>query len=131
MIVDTSAMVAILLGEPERDSFLDLIEASDQVFLSAASYVELAIIVDRRGDALLSRRLDELLEALRIEIVDLDAHQAREARRAYAEYGRGSGSPARLNLGDCFTYGLTTTRGQPLLYKGDDFVHTDIESARG
>lgn len=129
MILDTSAMVAILFDEPERERYLDAIEASDDVLLSAASYVELAIIVDRRADVLLSRRLDELLAALGVEIVDLDAEQSRQARRAYAEYGRGSGSSARLNLGDCFTYALAAVRGQPLLFKGDDFVHTDLEPA--
>ena len=80
---------------------------------------------------MLSRRLDELLELLRIELAPFDAAQAVAARAAYADFGKGSGHPAGLNFGDCLTYGLAKATGQPLLYVGDDFAHTDLHPALG
>jgi ribonuclease VapC len=97
--------------------------------MSAATFVELAAVIDQRGNQLLSRRLDELIETLGIGIVDVDVEQAQRARQAYVEYGRGSGSPARLNFGDCFSYALAAVRREPLLFKGDDFGHTDVGDA--
>ncbi|MGL5817996.1 MAG: type II toxin-antitoxin system VapC family toxin [Phycicoccus sp.] len=129
MIVDTSALVAILGAEPERDTFLGAIRSADQVAMSAATYVELGAVVDGRQDPVASRLVDDLLTALRIEVVPLTPEQAAIGRAAYRDFGRGSGHPARLNLGDCYSYALARQTGRPLLYKGDDFGHTDMVSA--
>lgn len=130
MIVDTSAVVAILLDEPAApplyDAVLDHTEGRPR--LSAPTYVELGVVVDGRRDPALSRNLDEVLLRLEAEVVPFDAEQARVARQAYRDYGKGSGHPARLNLGDCFSYALASVRREPLLYVGDDFTHTDVRS---
>jgi ribonuclease VapC len=130
MIVDTSAVIAILRGEPRAEQLADAVFAARGATMSAASYVEAAAVVDRVGDPVLSRRLDELLAVLRIELAPFDAVQASAARAAYADFGKGSGHPAGLNFGDCLTYGLAKATGQPLLYVGEDFAHTDLHSAR-
>lgn len=127
MIVDTSALVAILHREPEARPYLQLLRSAPAVRMSAASYVELGIVVDRRGDAVLSGALESLLNSLRIEIVAFTTEQARTAREAYRRFGRGSGHPARLNMGDCFAYACARVLGEPLLFKGRDFALTDIE----
>ena len=93
--------------------------------------VETAAVVDRVGDPVLSRRLDELLGLASIETVASDAHHAALARAAYADFGHGSGHPARLNLGDCFSYALAKANDEPLLFVGQDFIHTDLRSALG
>lgn len=129
MIVDSSALVAILSGEPERQVFVDAITRSPGTEVSAANYLETAVVVDRYSDPVLSRRLDELLDALRIDVVDVTAAQAHLARAAYRDFGRGSGHPAKLNFGDCFAYALAVSKAEPLLFKGDDFVHTDVHAA--
>ena len=128
MIVDTSALVAILRAEQDAERFAMAIEAADVVRLSAASYVELGAVVDQARDAVASRRLDELLEVARVVIEPLTAVQARVAREAYRDFGRGSGHPAGLNLGDCFSYALAKSVGEPLLFKGSDFTHTDVRT---
>jgi ribonuclease VapC len=97
--------------------------------MSAASYLETSIVIDRSRDPRPSRQFDLLLHEAGIEIVPVTVEQARIAREAYRDFGKGSGHPAGLNFGDCFAYALATDRGEPLLYKGDDFVHTDIRSA--
>ncbi|HSN11692.1 MAG TPA: type II toxin-antitoxin system VapC family toxin [Propionibacteriaceae bacterium] len=126
MIVDTSALVAIILGEPERESYLERITQAQRRLISAASYVELGIVIDSRRDPVLSRTLDQLLAALEIEVVPLTVAQATIARGAHHDFGRGSGHAARLNLGDCFAYALAKDTDEPLLWKGDDFGHTDV-----
>ena len=126
MVIDTSAIVAIATREPEREEFLARCLAQDRVQLSAAGYLEAAIVLDNRSDPVLSRQLDELLELMSVTIVPVTAAQARIARRAHREYGRGSGHPARLNYGDCFSYALAIDTGEALLFKGDDFVRTDV-----
>ncbi len=127
MIVDTSVLVALLRDEPEAGAFARLLRAAGRRRLSAASYVELAAVVDGRGDAVLSGALDAWLGAWRIDVEPLTVAQARLARTAYQRFGRGSGHPARLNLGDCFAYALARDVGEPLLFKGEDFALTDIE----
>lgn len=127
MIVDTSALVALLREEPETAAFAHLLHAAPRRLLSAASYVELAAVVDGRGDAATSGALDAWLAAWQIEVVPLTVAQARLARDAYRQFGRGSGHVARLNLGDCFAYALARDTGEPLLFKGGDFARTDIE----
>ncbi len=128
MIVDTSAVVAILLGEPERATFVRAIVEADRPRISAASYVECGIVVDSFRDPVLSARLDQLLEELRIEIEPVTAAQARVARDAARQYGRHSGRPARLDYGDCFAYAAARCLGRPLLYTGADFSQTDLRS---
>lgn len=129
MIVDTSAIVAILRGEPERERFVQLILAAPERAMSAASYLETGLVIDGARDPALSRALDRLLERLGVQIAELTAEQARSARSAHTQFGRGSGHPARLNLGDCFSYALAVERDEPLLFTGDDFGQTDVRVA--
>lgn len=129
MIVDSSAIVAILLAEPERQVLLEAIQQAPEVAMTAASYLEVGLVVDGRGNPVLSRQYDALLEALGIEVVDTTAEQARVARAAHRDFGRGSGHPARLNFGDCLSYAAAVQDGVPLLFKGDDFIHTDVTPA--
>jgi ribonuclease VapC len=127
VIIDTSALIALLRGEPEQDVLARLLTDAPARRISAATYVELAAVLDGRGDPVLSGALDAWLETWRITIEPLTEAQARIARGAYQRYGRGSGHPARLNLGDCFSYALARDRREPLLFEGDDFALTDIE----
>ena len=129
IVVDPSAVVAVLQAEPGWERLDDLLARSPGSVMSAAGYVELGIVVDRRGDPVLSRRLDALLSAWGVEVVDVTVQQAHAARAAYRDFGRGSGHPARLNYGDCFSYALATTTGRALLFVGDDFTHTDVTGA--
>ena len=129
MIVDSSAIVAILLAEPERQVLLEAIQQAPEVAMTAASYLEVGMVVDGRGNPVLSRQYDALLEALGIEVVDTTAEHARVARAAHRDFGRGSGHPARLNFGDCLSYAAAVQDGVPLLFKGDDFIHTDVTPA--
>lgn len=127
MIVDPSAMVAIILDEPEARTLARTITAAPSARMSAASYVELGAVIDGRRDPVLSGAMDELIRSGHIEIVPFTVHQAQLARDAYQRFGRGSGHPARLNMGDCFSYALARDLGEPLLFKGRDFALTDIE----
>ena len=129
MIVDSSAVVAILLAAPEAAACAKAIENSPDRRISAVNYVEAAIVIDGRGDPMASARFDDLLREASIDIEPVDEIQAKFAREAYRTFGRGSGHPARLNLGDCFAYALARRRGEALLFKGNDFVHTDIDPA--
>jgi ribonuclease VapC len=127
VIIDTSALVAIILAEPEAVVLSKVIAAHPIRRMSAASYLELAAVIDGRGDAVLSGMLETSIRTSGIEIVPFTATQARLARIAYQQFGRGSGHPARLNMGDCFAYALARDLGEPLLFKGRDFALTDIE----
>jgi ribonuclease VapC len=129
MILDSSALVAILKKEPETEAFIEAICSAGEVLLSAASYLETSIVLDGLGSPQQSARLDALMEELGIAIEPVTPEQARLARQAYREYGRGSGHPAKLNFGDCFSYALARAKREPLLYKGEDFAHTDLRSA--
>ncbi len=126
MIVDTSALIAILRDEPEARFCAQAIENAAQRYLSAANFLEAAAVIDGSRDPVASRRFDELIAAAGIVIEPVTEAQARIAREAYRDFGKGSGHPARLNFGDCFAYALAKDRGEPLLFKGDDFGHTDI-----
>ena len=128
MIVDSSALVAILMGESDGRVFRARIKESAPARMSTASFLECAIVIDRKGDPRLSRKLDDLLRT-GVQLVDVTEEQARIARQAYRDFGKGSGHPAGLNFGDCFSYALARITGEPLLYKGDDFAHTDLRSA--
>lgn len=129
MIVDTSALLAILLGEPDARRYAEALAAARASWMSAATYVEAGVVTDANGDPVLSRRLDELMAEANISVVPFTPEHAVTARAAYRDFGKGSGHPARLNLGDCFSYALARARHQPLLFNGDDFVHTDVAPA--
>jgi ribonuclease VapC len=125
MIVDASAVLAILLGEPEPDDFTLAIGHAVEPRMSAVSYLEAAIRVDLLNSPAASAALDDLLARLRIAIAPVTAEQARLARDAYQRFGK-SFHPAALNLGDCFSYALSRAEGEPLLFKGNDFIQTDV-----
>lgn len=129
MIIDSSAIIAILRGEPDADRYIGALATADRPRLSAATYVESAVVVDASGDPVLSRRFDDLLAAVRAEVAPVTREHADLARQAYRDFGRGSGHPARLNFGDCFSYALARATGEPLLFKGDDFSETDVAAA--
>lgn len=129
MIVDTSALIAIIFQEPEAQRFSDVIEDASACHISAASYFETAIVLDASRNPIVSRRLDELMRYAGITIEPVTEVQARIAREAYRDYGKGSGHPAQLNFGDCFAYALARDRGESLLFKGSDFSRTDLRSA--
>ena len=131
MIVDTSALFAILRDEPEAKDCALAIERNANRRVSAANFVETALVIDASRDPIASRRFDDLVKEARIVIEPVSEAQARIAREAYRDFGKGSGHPAKLNFGDCFAYALAKTTGEPLLFKGDDFIHTDVISARG
>jgi ribonuclease VapC len=128
VIVDTSALIAILYAEPEADQFINLIN-NTETKLSAANYVETGAVIDHAADPVASRELDDLLILGEVRIEPVSEYQARIARQAYRDFGKGSGHAAQLNFGDCFSYALAKTADEALLYKGDDFNHTDIISA--
>ena len=128
MILDTSAVLAILQDEPERRRFNEAIEAAAVVRISAATLVEASMVVEARFGAEGLRAFDRLLELASVETEAFDLVQARAARDAFSRYGKGR-HPAGLNLGDCFSYALARVLGEPLLYKGEDFVLTDVVAA--
>jgi ribonuclease VapC len=132
VIVETSAVVAIVWGEPEAEEFVQLIRADSGPVMSAANYLETGIVVDRNRshDPALVRDLDTLLTGLDIEIVPVTVDQARLARQAHRDFGKGSGHPAQLNFGDCFAYALATDTDEPLLFKGADFERAGVRLAR-
>jgi len=125
MVIDTSALVAIFSNEPERRVFIDAIEAADARRISAASWVEVSIVMEVRHGAEGLRDLDLFLERANVEVVGIDRDQARAARYAFSRYGKGR-HRAALNFGDCFAYALAKTFAEPLLCKGADFMHTDL-----
>lgn len=127
MIVDASALLAILLREPDADAFSRAIaDELEDLLISPVNFVEAAIRADREGDEA-SDALDEIIRVSGIKVAAVTVHQTRLAREAYRRYGKGK-HEAKLNLGDCFAYALAKARGEPLLFKGDDFRLTDIEA---
>lgn len=131
MIIDASALIAILRNEPEAAACAAAIEQAVARRMSAANYLEAAVVIDGSRDPVASRRFDELVQEAGISIEAVTEAQAKVAREAYRDFGKGSGHPAQLNFGDCFAYGLAKVMGEPLLFKGDDFAHTDVRSALG
>ena len=129
MIIDTSALVAILRDEPEAAVCARAIECAAQRRLSAVNFVEAAVVFDGSRDPIASRRFDDLLKEAQVIIEPVTEIQARLAREAYRDFGKGSGHPAGLNFGDCFAYALAKVIGEPLLFKGSDFGYTDIMPA--
>ena len=129
IVVDSSALVAIIFGEPERANFRQVIETAAKVFVSSVSVVEAKMVVhSRRGERAVIL-LDGLLKLPMFEIVAPDVTDIDAAYDAFITFGKGSGHRAGLNFGDVFSYALAKVRGLPLLFKGDDFIHTDIRSA--
>lgn len=128
MVIDTSAVLAILQNEPERRAFNELIEKAPTRSMSVPSWVEASMVLQSRFGAEGMRDLDRLVETARIEIVPVDQEQGEEAREAFRRFGKGRHA-AGLNFGDCFSYGLAKSLGQPLLFKGNDFTETDIQAA--
>ncbi|KRE39138.1 ribonuclease [Janibacter sp. Soil728] len=126
MIVDTSVIVCIHEGEPEARQYLDVLLDTDTPRISAGTLLETSVVLDSRQPLRSSRRLDRLVRDLQLQVVPVDEAQVEIARVAYRDYGKGSGHAAGLNFGDCFAYALATTTGESLLYKGEDFGHTDV-----
>ena len=129
MIVDTSAVIAILRDEDDAGRYIDALAAAMSVRMSAGTYLETAIVVDANRDTVLSGRLDDLVAETELRIDPVTEQHVQLARRAYRDFGTGSGHPAGLNFGDCFAYALSRATGQPLLFKGDDFGRTDVQPA--
>jgi ribonuclease VapC len=127
MVIDTSALLAIFLGEPERRRFLDAITQAETRRISAANTLETGIVLEaRRGEAA-GREFDLFLHQAEVDAVSVDAEQVEIARLAWRKYGKGR-HPAALNFGDCFAYALAKTLDEPLLAKGSNFARTDIRT---
>ena len=129
MVIDTSAMIAILLNEAEAEAFAKMIAADPKRLMSAFNLLETAIVIEAKKGEAGGIELDLLLHRARIEAVELTAEQTELARTAWRVYGKGN-HPAGLNIGDCCAYALAKYSGEPLLFKGGDFALTDIPSAR-
>ena len=129
MIIDTSAIIAIIRDEPEAISCARAIADATIRRVSAVNFVESAVVIDAGRDPITTRRFDDFIREAGIAIGPVTTIQAHIAREANRDFGRGSGHPAKLNLGDCFAYALAKDAGEPPLFKGDDFGHTDIVAA--
>lgn len=128
MILDSSAIIAVLRDEPDADALSAAIESAETRRVSVATYIESAIVTDSNRSVLLSNLLDSFLGRSLIIIEPVTVEQGRLAREAYRDYGKGR-HRAGLNFGDCFAYALAKAKGEPLLFKGDDFKETDVEAA--
>lgn len=129
LVVDTSALIAVLNAEPEMDRISEVLDRSTHVAISAATLHEAFCVSMREKIVQGPQRLELLLGLVLPEVVPFDDRQLAGARAAYARYGRGAGDRPCLNMGDCFSYALAKSRNLPLLFKGDDFIHTDVEPA--
>ena len=129
MIIDTSALIAILRAEPDAGEMARAIERAQIRRISAANWLETAVVIDGSRDPVASRRFDELVQTAELHVEPVTGDQARIARDAYRDFGKGSGHKAGLDFGDCFAYALAKSTGEDLLFKGNDFGHTDITSA--
>lgn len=129
IVVDTSAIIAILRGEAEAAAMVTCIGEASGRYISAGSLLECGIVIGSNYGETGLAGLRELCTSLLLETVVVDANQSREGYEAHRRYGRGTGHRAQLNFGDCFSYALAKSRSLPLLFKGDDFIHTDIEPA--
>jgi ribonuclease VapC len=129
VIIDASALIAILRAEPDAGEMARAIERAQIRRISAANWLETAVVIDASRDPVASRRFDELVQTAEVHVEPVTADQARIARDAYRDFGKDSGHKAGLNFGHCFAYALAKSTGEDLLFKGNDFVHTDITSA--
>ncbi len=129
MIVDTSALIALLRAEDDASRFARaLVTRGEPKRICAANFLETAIVIDASRDAIASRRFDEVIQKANLTIEPVTAEQAHIARAAYRDFGKGSGHPAALNFGDCFAYALAKSTGEALLFKGKDFGFTDVRA---
>lgn len=128
MVIDTSSLIAILDGESERRAFIEMIEAADSRHMSLATFLESSIVIEARHGAEGLRDLDRFTTRAEIELMAVDVEQGQIARGAFSRFGKGR-HRAALNYGDCFSYALAIFLGEPLLCKGDDFIHTDLSLA--
>lgn len=126
MIVDTSALCAVLFGEPSREHLLAQLDSASRLRAPATVLVELGIVLDARRDPRVAAFAGRTIAAFDIELRPITAALAEVARDAHRRYGRGSGHPAKLNFGDCFSYALAVVEDDVLLFTGDDFTHTDV-----
>jgi ribonuclease VapC len=129
VIIDTSALISILRAEDDARDMAGAIEKAQVRRISAANFLETAVVIDASRDPVASRRFDEVVEAAELKVEPVTFDQARIARDAYRDFGKGSGHKAGLNFGDCFAYALAKATGETLLFKGDDFGHTDVSTA--
>lgn len=129
MIVDTSAILALAFGEDEAPRIFDLLANPEVKRISAANLFEALAVVDRRNDQDAIRLVDELIARFEIVVESVTPAQVEIARAAWNRFGKGTGHPASLNFGDCFAYALASERGEPLVFVGSDFVHTDLQTA--
>lgn len=129
IVVDTSVLIALLKEERDATALVWRLAAASKRYVSAGTLLECGIVVSAQYGVAGLIELQNLHHSLELETVSFDADQARVGYDAFARFGRGSGHPAKLNFGDCFAYALARTRNLPLLFKGDDFIHTDIEPA--
>jgi ribonuclease VapC len=129
VIVDSSTLIAVIQREEDAVALADVLVGTETCFISAANYFEAAIVADKERNPVTSRRFDELCASIELKVVPVDEAQARIAREAYRDFGKGSGHKARLNFGDCFAYALAKAMNEPLLYKGTDFSQTDVRPA--
>jgi ribonuclease VapC len=129
VIIDSSAVIAILREESDWLVYAQAIDEARTLRLSAGSYVECSIVLERCRNPVLSASLDDFIEESEIAIEPVTVEQARVARQAYRDFGKGSGHKAGLNFGDCFSYALAKVKREPILFKGDDFQHTDLRAA--
>ena len=128
MVLDSSAVLAILFDEAERPAFTAAIERDPRRLMSAANLLKVALVVEARRGEPAGRELDLLLHRAEVQVVPVDADQVEIARSAWRRFGKGR-HPAALNFGDCFAYALAATAAEPLLFKSEDFGHTDLAAA--
>lgn len=126
LVIDSSALIAMFTGEQQADECFDLASRAPELLMSAGTWLETEIVIELRRSRALTRGWAEFQEDLLLTLVDVTARQARIARDAYRDFGKGTGHPAGLNFGDCFAYALAKDRRLPLLAVGDDFRHTDL-----
>jgi len=129
MIVDSSAVLAILLAEEDAVVYAEAIESAEECRISAVNWLETAIRIDLSGDPIASNAFDDFMREAGIAVEPVDLEHVQVARNAYRAYGKGTTHPARLNFGDCFAYALAKLASEPLLFKGDDFAKTDLTPA--
>ena len=129
MVIDTYALIALLQAEPETPRFVEAIAAANRRLVAAPSYLETAIVMVSRSGPEAKEKVDRLMVELGIEIVPFTRDQAILAVSAYEQFGKGTGHAAGLNFGDCFSYALAKHTGEPILFKGNDFSHTDLAVA--
>ena len=128
MIVDSSALLAVLYREPDAERYETAIAAAPYCCMSVANVLEVSIVAEARGGSAAGHDLDAFLESAEIELIPVTGEHLESARRAWRRFGKGN-HPAALNFGDCFAYALASVTGEPLLFKGEDFSQTDVEAA--